>query len=555
MFRIKGIKLKPGEPAGAIPRKIEKRCGLKKFGYVVSEWRIASKSLDARDKERIHFVLCVDFSVKKAAGRADAVSRKRRERTLDIEANIKKHLCTQGSRFNIEAVPPAPSGFEAAPSSLSGRAGCAGRRAPSPIIAGFGPCGMFAALALAAGGQAPIVLERGKAVDERVSDVSRFFEIGELDPESNVQFGEGGAGTFSDGKLTTGINNPRARTVLAEFARAGGGDDILYDGKPHIGTDVLRSVIKNIRERIIELGGTVLFGHRLDGIYTRGGALRAVLARTPRGAAEMPAERLILATGHSARDTFAILHEAGLFMEPKPFSVGLRIEHPQHLIDVAQYGEMFAKIYGLPPREIGLPPADYKLSVATRDGRGVYTFCMCPGGVVIPAASELGCTVTNGMSEKARAGAMANSALLVDVRVSDFASESSLAGVEFQRAYERAAFVSKASPRPYVPPSESLKDFMAGESALAACLPLFAVSAIRESLPLFGKKLKGFDMPEARLYGVETRSSSPIRVPRGQDMLSNIRGVYAGGEGAGKAGGIISAAVDGIRLAEAILAL
>ncbi|MDR1247253.1 MAG: NAD(FAD)-utilizing dehydrogenase [Clostridiales Family XIII bacterium] len=552
MLRIRGIKLKPGEPDCAIPLKIAKRCGLKKFGYEVSEWRIASKSPDARDKEHIHFALCVDFSVKRIAGRADAASLKKTESASDIEANIIRRLCTRGGRVDIGAAPPVTTGFDAVTNFHSGRAE---RRAPAPIIAGFGPCGMFAALVLAAGGLAPVVLERGKDVDERVLDVNRFFESGELDPESNVQFGEGGAGTFSDGKLTTGIKNPRARAVLAEFARAGGGDNILYDGKPHIGTDALRSVVKNIRERIIALGGTVLFGHRLDGLLTYGGALRAVLVATPRGVAEMPAERLILATGHSARDTFSMLRKAGLFMEPKPFSVGLRIEHPQRIIDTAQYGERFAEIYGLSPRDAGLPPADYKLSTATRDGRGVYTFCMCPGGVVIPAASEPGCTVTNGMSEKARAGDMANSALLVDVRVSDFTTGGSLAGIEFQRAYERAAFISKAAPRSYAPPSESLKDFMTGESALAACLPLFAVSAIRESLPLFGNIIKGFDMPEARLYGVETRSSSPIRVPRGQDMLSNIRGVYAGGEGAGKAGGIVSAAVDGVRIAETVLSL
>jgi uncharacterized FAD-dependent dehydrogenase len=250
-----------------------------------------------------------------------------------------------------------------------------------------------------------------------------------------------------------------------------------------------------------------------------------------------------------------MLHAAGLHMEQKPFSIGLRIEHPQQRIDAAQYGEDFAAVYGMTPREAGLPPADYKLSVKTASGRGLYTFCMCPGGVVIPAASEPYGTVTNGMSDRARAGDFANSALLVDVRVSDFASADPLAGIAFQRAYERKAFASKAAPRPYLPPTESLAEFMTEDSALAACLPAFAADAIREGLPRFGEKLKGFDMPEASLYGVETRSSSPIRVPRGRDMLSNIRGVYAGGEGAGCAGGIVSAAVDGVRLAEAIMAM
>jgi uncharacterized FAD-dependent dehydrogenase len=550
MLRIRGLKLKPGEPESAIPEKIAVRCGLKKFGYVVSEWRIASKSLDARSKGRICFVLCVDFSVERDAERADSESRKKSERASDLEANIVNRICARGGRVDIGPAPPAPQGFDIAPRESAARPGV-----PAPIIAGFGPCGMFAALILAAAGCAPVVLERGKPIGERVLDVDRFFESGELDPESNVQFGEGGAGTFSDGKLTTGIQNPHVQAVLVELARAGAGDDILLDGKPHIGTDALRSVVRNIRERIIALGGIVLFGHRLDGIFTSDGALKAVLVNTPRGAIEMPAEHLILATGHSARDTFAMLHGAGLFMEPKPFSVGLRVEHPQRFIDAVQYGEDFVGIYGRTPRALGLPPADYKLSATTAGGRGVYTFCMCPGGVVIPAASEPGYTVTNGMSDKARAGDMANSALLVDVRVSDFASGSPLAGIEFQRAYERAAFASKASPRPYAPPTESLADFMTEAGALAACLPPFAVSAIRESLPIFAKKIKGFDMPDAKLYGVETRSSSPVRIPRGQDMLSNIRGIYAGGEGAGSAGGIVSAAVDGVRLAEAILSL
>jgi uncharacterized FAD-dependent dehydrogenase len=241
-------------------------------------------------------------------------------------------------------------------------------------------------------------------------------------------------------------------------------------------------------------------------------------------------------------------------MEAKPFSVGLRIEHPQAHIDAAQYGEDFAAIYGMTPRAAGLPPADYKLAVRTAGGRGLYTFCMCPGGVVIPAASEPGGTVTNGMSARARDGAFANSALLVDVRVSDFASQDPLAGIAFRRAYEQRAFASKAAPRPYMPPTESLAAFMTDESALAACLPDFVAEAIREGLPRLGERLKGFDMPEASLYGVETRSSSPIRIPRGPGLCTNLRGVYAGGEGAGYAGGIVSAAVDGVRLAEAILA-
>jgi uncharacterized FAD-dependent dehydrogenase len=561
MLRIREVKLRPGEPRAAIPRLIEKRCNLEKIGYAVSAWRVVSESLDARDKARIRFVFCVDFSVKRRAEAPRAAAKKDTATTdAEFEAEVLRRLHACGRAVPVDAAPPATvdDAFVSRPSSGRGgaREGFAqSGSAPAPVIAGFGPCGMFAALTLAARGYAPIVLERGRDVDARVRDVRRFFEEGALDPKSNVQFGEGGAGTFSDGKLTTGIKDPRVSFVLAELARAGGGEDILRLHRPHIGTDVLRAVVKNIRERVLSLGGTVLFEHKLAGIFTQDGALRAVLAETPRGAEELPATRLLLATGHSARDTFAMLLAAGLQMEQKPFSIGLRIEHPQQYIDAAQYGEDFAAVYGMTPREAGLPPAEYKLSVRTAGGRGLYTFCMCPGGVVIPAASEPYGTVTNGMSDRARAGAFANSALLVDVRVTDFASEDPLAGIAFRRAYEQKAFASKAAPRPYLPPTESLADFMTEDSALAACLPAFAADAIREGLPLLGKKLKGFDAPETRLYGVETRSSSPVRIPRGQDMLSNIRGVYAGGEGAGYAGGIVSAAVDGVRLAEAIIAM
>jgi uncharacterized FAD-dependent dehydrogenase len=548
MLRIREIKLKPGESRETIPSLIEKRCDLKRCGYAVSAWRVVTESVDARDKARIRFVFCVDFSAKRRAGaplRADS------GRAEDVEADILRRLRARGWGAGIEPTPAASDAGVLSPRPPSARGSARGGTAP--VIVGFGPCGMFAALTLAAHGRAPVVLERGRDVDARVCDVRRFFEDGALDPESNVQFGEGGAGTFSDGKLTTGIKDSRAFAVLSEFARAGGGEELLRLRRPHIGTDVLRAVVKNMRERIRSLGGTVLFEHKLAGLFTRGGELKAVLVETPRGATELPAERLLLATGHSARDTFGMLCAAGLRMEQKPFSVGLRIEHPQQIIDAAQYGEGFAALYGMTPREAGLPPADYKLSVKTSGGRGLYTFCMCPGGVVIPAASEPFGTVTNGMSARARAGSFANSALLVDVRVSDFASEDPLAGIAFQRAHERMAFASKAAPRPYMPPTESLADFMTEDSALAACLPAFAADAIREGLPRLGEKLKGFDMPEAKLYGVETRSSSPVRIPRGPDMLSSIRGVYAGGEGAGFAGGIVSAAADGVRLAEAML--
>ncbi|MDR2296494.1 MAG: NAD(FAD)-utilizing dehydrogenase [Clostridiales Family XIII bacterium] len=548
MLRIREIKLAPGTPREAIARAIEKRCDLKRLGYVLSEWRVASEAVDARDKARIRFVYGVDFSVRR---RADAARGPAGGRAGEVDAELLRRLRARDLGAGIGVAPPADDGFFSAPPP----AGAGGRRVPAPVIVGFGPCGMFAALTLAMHGCAPIVLERGKAVEARAADVERFFAGGALDPESNVQFGEGGAGTFSDGKLTTGIKDPRVGAVLHTLARAGGGDDILRARRPHIGTDVLRTVVRNMRARVLSLGGTVLFEHRLTELLVRDGALRAVLVETPRGAQELPADRLLLATGHSAPDSYAMLRAAGVRMEPKPFSIGLRIEHPQRLIDGAQYGADFAEIYGMTPRAAGLPPADYKLSVRTAGGRGLYTFCMCPGGVVIPAASEPGGTVTNGMSERARDGAFANSALLVDVRVSDFASEDPMAGMAFRRACEQRAFASSVAPRPHFPPTERLADFMRADSALAACLPAFAADAIREGLPRLGEKLKGFDMPEAKLYGVETRSSSPVRIPRGADLCTSLRGLYAGGEGAGHAGGIVSAAADGIRLAEAILAL
>jgi uncharacterized FAD-dependent dehydrogenase len=411
---------------------------------------------------------------------------------------------------------------------------------------------MFAALVLAEAGLEPIVLERGKPIEQRVADVEGFWDGGALDPESNVQFGEGGAGTFSDGKLTTGIGGGRVRKVLEEFALAGGGEDLLYKAKPHIGTDVLRPVVRNIREKIISLGGSVMFQHRLDAIDAAGGALRGVSASSPGGGVSLPAEALVLALGHSARDSFRMLLSAGLQMERKPFSIGLRAEHPQARIDAAQYGEGFAGRYGMTPQQAGLPAAEYKLSHRCDGGRGVYTFCMCPGGRVIAAASSEGLLVSNGMSDRGRGSGFANSALLVDVRVDDFWSEHPLAGVDFQERFEGLAFAAGGGS--YRLPRESLGEFMAGSGLLAGCLPDFAVRGIREALPVFGRKLKGFDAPDAMLYGVETRSSSPVRMARAEGLEACIAGIYPGGEGAGHAGGIVSAAVDGIKLAEAIIA-
>ena len=394
---------------------------------------------------------------------------------------------------------------------------------------------MLAGLLLAEAGMKPVILERGQAVEDRLKAVSEFWRSGRLDPESNVQFGEGGAGTFSDGKLTTGINDIRISKVLKEFVMAGADESI--------GTDKLVDVVRNIRKRIESLGGQVRFGARLDDIITGTKDGRAVIRAVSAGGEIIAADTLILAIGHSARDTFAMLHEKGLPMEQKPFSIGVRIEHPQKLIDSAQYGDpSLAEILGA---------ADYKLNHRCENGRGVYTFCICPGGYVINASSEEGTAVTNGMSNSARDSGTANSGLLVDVRTSDFPTEHPLAGVELQRKYEHLAYENGGGRLPVT----SYGEFRSDESdKVRRSLPDFAAEAIIEAMPYLGRKLSGFDSDEAVMTGVETRSSSPVRIIRGEDMQTSVSGVYPAGEGPGYAGGIMSAAVDGIKAAERVIA-
>jgi len=501
MYRIHEIRLSPGEERSAIPAKIKKKL---KTQSEISEYKIIKESLDARDKSSIKYVYTVDFSID---GRFP---------------NLEKATTPQ-----YEYPAYAPSG------------------AYRPVIAGFGPCGMFAALALSEMGYGPVVLERGKRVEERVKDVELFWKEGTLDTESNVQFGEGGAGTFSDGKLTTGIKDVRVNKVLEEFALAGAGDEILYKQKPHIGSDVLRTVVENIRKKIIKNGGEIRFGTRLDGFITEQNRLTALRVRANGGSGIIETDSLILAIGHSSRDTVRALYCGGLFMEQKQFSIGLRVEHLQETIDRAQYGKRAPK---------GLPPAEYKLSHRCRDGRGVYTFCMCPGGEVIVASTQPGHVVTNGMSLRARDGKYANSAILVDVRTSDFDSPEPLSGIAFQEKYEQAAY--RLAGKKYDAPQTTWEELSSGaETALpvAESLPPFAVDDIKEAMLRFAGKIAGFNGPEARFYAVESRSSSPFRIKRGLDYQSSIVGVYPGGEGAGYAGGIISAAVDGIKLAEEII--
>ena len=428
------------------------------------------------------------------------------------------------------------------------------------VIVGFGPAGLFAALTLSRIGLNPVVIERGQSVDNRIKDIDTLNLTGKLNSKSNIQFGEGGAGTFSDGKLTTGIKDPRCRAVLNEFVNHGAPECILYDAKPHIGTDILPKVIKSIREEIVALGGKVLFNTRLTDIGIIGGKITSAIVETENGTDEIPCDYLLLGIGHSARDTFEMLKNKGVKMEQKPFAIGARIEHSQDLINKAQFGK-FSK-------HPQLLPADYKLSAHLENGRGVYTFCMCPGGSVVNASSEEGGVATNGMSRFARDGKNANSALLVGVTPEDFGSCDVLAGVYFQREIEKRAFSITNS---YKAPAQTVDDFLRNRPSttcgkvkpsflpevvygnIDSCLPTFITDAMREGIKIFDRKLHGFADPDAILTAPETRSSSPVRILRDSYFEASVKGLIPSGEGAGYAGGIMSAAVDGIRSAEAIL--
>jgi len=426
------------------------------------------------------------------------------------------------------------------------------------IVVGSGPCGLFCALLLARAGLKPILIEKGKNVDSRIKDVDDFFKNGNFNSQSNIQFGEGGAGTFSDGKLYTLINDPRSKYVFSEMIKAGAPEEIAISGTPHIGTDKLRQVIKNIRQEIIELGGEVLFETNLTNLVIKSGKLKAIKIN---GDKEMDVDDLVLAIGHSARDTYQMLYDNKLEMNAKAFSIGLRIEHQAQMINRAQYGNFFDH-----PK---LGAARYKLVAHLDNNRPVYTFCMCPGGYVIGAASEAGGVVTNGMSEYAQDGSNSNSALLVPVHPSDFPSDHPLAGIEFQREWEKRAF--QAGGNNYFAPIQLVGDFLKKRksteikqikpsylpgvtmSSLEDCLPDYVINSLREAIPILDNKIRGFAHPEAILTGVETRSSSPVRLERNERCESNIKGIYPAGEGSGHAGGIMSSAIDGLTVAEKII--
>lgn len=524
MLRLTEIQLHIGHSNKDLAKEIAKRLTIKVAD--LGEFNVFKRSYHVRRNGNINFVYIIDIEV------AD-------ENAVVNNDEIRNVSITPDMRYNYVA--QAPESCE------------------RPVVVGFGPCGLFAALLLAQMGFKPIVIERGQNVRQRTKDTFRLWDEGELDTESNVQFGEGGAGTFSDGKLYTRIKDKkfRGRKVMQELIAAGAREEILIVNKPHIGTFRLVKIVENIRANIIALGGEIRFGQKVEALNLDNQSVTGV---TLSDGTIIDTQHVIMGIGHSARDTFEMLHEKGVYIEPKSFSIGYRIEHPQSLIDTCQFGKYAGH------KQLG--SADYKIVHHCQNGRSVYSFCMCPGGTVVAATSEEGRVVTNGMSQYSRNEQNANSGIVVGITPEDF-PPGPLGGIELQRELEEKAYVLGGSN--YNAPAQLVKDFLKNRSShrlgsvepsykpgiqlcnLSDCLPGYAVAAIREALPEFEKQIPGYAMKDAVLTGVETRTSSPIRIKRDDNMQSiNTPGLYPGGEGAGYAGGILSAAVDGIKLAEAV---
>ncbi len=513
MYRLKDVKIRKNISDEEVLDVALKKSGISK--NEVTFWKIYKKSIDARNKDDVHFVYTIDVELKD------------------------KQLCNGLLEVKEFSFPEIKNNRK---SNLR------------PVIVGAGPAGLFAGLILARYGANPIIIEQGKTVTERKKDVEEFKKTGKLNINSNVQFGEGGAGTFSDGKLNTGISSPYCKFVLEEFVKFGAPKQILYVNKPHVGTDNLINVIQNMRNEIIKLGGTFLFNEKVTDFEFENNALKAIICSK-----RIETDTAILAIGHSSRDTFEKLYNIGINMEAKSFSVGARIEHKQELINKSQYGDK---------TKLDLPPAEYKLVYHAKD-RTLYTFCMCPGGEVVASSSEEGTIVTNGMSNFARDGKNANSAILVGVNPEDFDGESPLRGMYFQKEIEEKAF--EVGGGDYKAPVQRVEDFLNKKittkfgnvkptylpgvkmADLHEILPKYITDTMEEGLKYFDSKLKGFADKDAILTGVETRSSSPVRILRDDNLMSNIKGIYPCGEGAGYAGGIMSAAVDGIKCALKIL--
>ena len=520
MIRIKDIPLPPRHNVSQL--SFEAAQLLRVSNSTIRKVKIVRRSIDARKKPDVKYSY-----------------------TIDVQVNGNEEKILRNSRCKKASIAPW-TGYKVKPiKNLD---------AKRPVVIGFGPAGMFAALVLAMSGARPIVLERGEDAESRHEKVRKFWQTGELDPRSNVQFGEGGAGTFSDGKLNTGVNNPRIPWVLEQFVLAGANEEIMYDAKPHVGTDVLLHVVQAIRNKIISLGGEVRFNSQVTGLKIENDRLCGVEVN---GGEVIDCDHCILAIGHSARDTFRMLHGMGIAMEPKAFSMGVRIEHPQTMVDMSQYGQFSPD----------LPPADYKL-VSHQEDATVYTFCMCPGGYVVAAASEEGGVVTNGMSFSDRAGENANSAVLVTVQPKDFPYPGALGGVQWQREIEERAYQVSGG---YQAPAQRFGDFLEGKAStvqgavrptylpgvhwcdLHDVLPQIITDNLKKGIVDMDKRLKGFASPDAVLTGPETRSSSPVRIVRDAENKTALPGLYPAGEGAGYAGGIMSAAVDGMEAAEAVL--